>query len=62
MRYAMVKNGTVQNVCIWDGNLETWTPPIDVEMVSADEVFVDIGYLYANGTFTVPEVVEESEM
>jgi hypothetical protein len=25
--YLMIQNNVVTNVCVWDGNLATWTPP-----------------------------------
>lgn len=27
-RYAIVENGMVTNVILWDGNTETWQPPM----------------------------------
>lgn len=59
MRYAMIKNRLVDNICKWDGDLESWTPPADVEMVSIDGIFVDIGFEYADGVFTAPESDEQ---
>jgi hypothetical protein len=32
-RYAIVKNGIVENIILWDGNPETWAPPEWVLMV-----------------------------
>jgi hypothetical protein len=33
--YLMISNATnvVQNICSWDGNTETWTPPVDTLML-----------------------------
>jgi hypothetical protein len=25
--YLIIKDGVVENICIWDGNTETWLPP-----------------------------------
>lgn len=37
MRYAMVKDNVVYNVCLWDGLLETWQPPDDGTVMIANE-------------------------
>ena len=29
----MVENDVVTNVCVWDGNSDTWTPPADATML-----------------------------
>ena len=35
--YLVIENNVVTNCIIWDGNLDTWTPPADVTMlVQAD--------------------------
>lgn len=31
--YLVIENNTVTNVCIWDGNPSTWTPPKDATML-----------------------------
>ena len=31
--YLMVENDVVTNVCVWDGNSDTWTPPADATML-----------------------------
>jgi hypothetical protein len=28
-RYAMVKDNVVYNICLWDGDTNTWQPPDD---------------------------------
>lgn len=37
VRYAMVKDNLVYNVCLWDGNLATWQPPDDGTVMIANE-------------------------
>jgi hypothetical protein len=34
MNYALVENGIVINVIVWDGNTETWSPPDEVNAVA----------------------------
>lgn len=29
----MIENNVVINICIWDGNPDTWTPPTDATML-----------------------------
>jgi hypothetical protein len=31
--YLMIEENLVTNVCVWDGNTETWTPPSDTTML-----------------------------
>lgn len=31
--YLMIENNVVTNVCVWDGNTQTWTPPADATML-----------------------------
>ena len=44
-RWAMIENGTVINVCLWDGLLTTWKPPAGVEMQPAPD-HVSIGWTW----------------
>jgi len=53
--YAVIKNNTVVNVVLWDGESE-WAPDNGVAIPAADGV--GIGWLYADGTFTVPDIPE----
>ena len=38
--YLMINKSTniVENICVWDGNNNTWTPPSDYLMLVAEEV------------------------
>ncbi|MCP1376056.1 hypothetical protein [Dyella lutea] len=53
--YAIVKNGIVENIIMWDGDANTWSEP---EGSSAVEISSDtqacMGATYANGVFTPP--------
>lgn len=31
--YLVVENNVVSNVCVWDGNVNTWQPPTDATML-----------------------------
>lgn len=49
--YAVVKNGIVENVILWDGESE-WSPDNGVAIIA--DSGVGIGWSYANGVFTPP--------
>lgn len=31
--YLVIENNIVTNVCVWDGDVNTWTPPSDATML-----------------------------
>jgi hypothetical protein len=31
--YLIVESNVVTNICVWDGNTQTWTPPSDATML-----------------------------
>ena len=31
--YLVIENNVVSNVCVWDGDINTWTPPSDATML-----------------------------
>lgn len=31
--YLIVENNVVTNGCVWDGDVNTWTPPLDATML-----------------------------
>jgi len=31
--YLIIEENIVTNVCLWDGNINTWQPPIDATML-----------------------------
>ena len=31
--YLMIQNNIVTNLCVWDGDTNTWQPPIDATML-----------------------------
>ncbi len=54
--YAVVSGGVVTNVCLWDGNTESWQPPEDAIAVEVTEGTgtAYIGFAFAGGQFTAP--------
>lgn len=60
-RWAHIKNGIVENVSNWDGDVWRWQPPEDVEMMLCPD-HVGRDWRYENGEFLPPispvEVIE----
>lgn len=55
--YAIIKNGIVINVVVWDGNTETWQPPEGATaVVVPDGQIAYIGFEYENGVFAQPPI------
>lgn len=52
-RYAMIKDGVVHNVCLWDGDTTKWQPPEDMTVLPAPEN-IGVGWSYADGQWTEP--------
>ena len=57
MNYAIVDNGTVTNLVVWDGETE-WAPPAGSELVPAGDTGVGVGWLWDGSTFTQQETIE----
>lgn len=59
-RYAIIRNGVVENVCQWDGVVyspETgvgWIPPEGCETIRLDETICDIGWIWDGKEFKNP--------
>ena len=54
MKYALILNGVVNNIVVWDG-VTPYSP--NGTLVNLDgSSYVDIGYTYENGVFTAPVV------
>jgi hypothetical protein len=34
--YLMIQENVVTNLCVWDGNTQTWQPPADATMLIAE--------------------------
>jgi len=54
MRHAIIKNGLVTNVVLWDKQTD-WTPPEGAEVVALDDgTPAGPGWTYDGTTFTPP--------
>jgi hypothetical protein len=52
--YAIVENGVVKNIVLWDGQ-EQWQAPAGSSAVVIPEgAYVGIGSTYSNGVFSAP--------
>lgn len=52
-RWAMISSGVVINVCLWDGDTNTWEPPSGIEMQPATDD-CGIGWTWNGETFSPP--------
>ena len=53
--YAIVENGIVANVILWDGIETGWNPPEGSTAVKlSGGAIVDIGYIYSGMKFSAP--------
>lgn len=55
-KIAMIKNGIVENISIWDGRSK-WSPDGYTLINITDNPKVDIGWLYDGHIFTAPDRV-----
>lgn len=55
--YAVIENGQVVNVIVWDGDTDNWQPPEGQIAVDISEgSTAGIGYTYDGEVFTAPPV------
>lgn len=55
--YALIENGMVANVILWDGDTDSWQPPEGVTaQLIADGAVAGIGYTYDGAVFAPPAV------
>jgi hypothetical protein len=55
MQYAIIKDGEVENIVVWDGDTDTWPIPDGYQAVQIEDgAEVGIGYTYADGKFSAP--------
>lgn len=55
--YALINKETnvVDNICAWDGNTQTWTPPSTHDAIRVpDDIGIGVGWTYENGAFVEP--------
>ena len=51
-RYAIVRNGVVENICLWDGDTKKWQPPAGTVAVNVESIWCDIGATFDGTQFT----------
>lgn len=54
MRWAVIRDGVVENVIEWDGET-TWEPEPGAAIVADEDGLAQPGYLYDGVSFTAPE-------
>ena len=54
MRYAIIRNGVVEQIILWDG-VNDWRPPSGTELIQCDDT-VNLGDLYGGKKFSKPIV------
>jgi hypothetical protein len=55
MNYALIENGIVVNVIVWDGDTSTWAPPAEFSALAIPaESIATIGWLCDGTNFTAP--------
>lgn len=54
----MIKDGKIQNISLWDGDVNRWQPPTDMTVIPAPD-HVGIGWGYDGENWTPPVIVEE---
>ncbi len=61
--YAVVENGTVTNVIVWDGDQETWAPPegCTVQLLAEGET-AGPGWTWDGEAFTSPSPPSSNEI
>ena len=59
-KYAIIENGVVTNICLWDGITE-WLPPENSSVVQLVDTSVCISFLYSDGQFTPPPTPQEEQ-
>lgn len=60
IRYAMIRNGIVENISLWDGDTKKWQPPEGFIVIPAPD-HVGIGWRYDDGVWSEPVIEEPSE-
>lgn len=54
--YAIIENGVVMNVVVWDGNTDEWQPPTGSTVIEVTQQtgVAYVGFPYAGGRFAAP--------
>lgn len=56
--YALISNGVVVNIVVWDGSGDLFS---DYQTVNLDEINAGIGWSYSDGEFSPPPAPEVSQ-
>lgn len=65
-RWAIVINGVVENVCLWDGiefsaeNPTAWRPPEGATMINVQNTFCGPGWLWDGVQFSPPPIIQDN--
>jgi hypothetical protein len=60
MNYALISNGLVVGIIVWDG-VSGYTPPEGYQLVALQADEAEVGSAYENGVFTPPVQPPEPE-
>ena len=60
IRYAMIRDGVVENVSLWDGDLNKWTPPEGIDCIPAPDE-IGIGWSWDGQNWIEPVIPEQTE-
>ena len=60
IRYAMIRNGVVENVSLWDGDLLKWQPPEGITCIPAPDE-IGIGWIWDGSSWAAPEYPEQTQ-
>ena len=55
IRYAMIRDGVIENISLWDGDTNRWQPPEDFLVIPAPD-HVGIGWRYDGQAWTAPVI------
>lgn len=53
MRWAIVQDGIVTNIVLWNGQ-EAWQPPVGATIIALHETVCDIGWIFDGTGFSPP--------
>jgi hypothetical protein len=59
IRYAMIRDGVVENVSLWDGDTFKWTPPEGIVCIPAPDE-IGIGWTWDGENWAAP-IVQTTE-
>jgi len=57
IRYAMIRDGIVENISLWDGDIKKWQPPEDMIIIPAPD-YVGINWNYDGNNWIKPTIIK----